>query len=100
MDAPVNRQDRKYILWAAAALGCLLVFRLVILALNPLGLHGDEAQYWAWSQDLAFGYYSKPPLIAWIIAATTSVFGDAEWAVRLASPWLHLGTTVLTYLTA
>ena len=30
----------------------------------------DEAQYWAWSRELAFGYFSKPPLLAWIIAGT------------------------------
>ena len=28
----------------------------------------DEAQYWAWAQEPAFGYFSKPPLLAWIIA--------------------------------
>ena len=100
MDGAINRTDRDYVLWAAWALGALLLFRLIILWLNPLGLHGDEAQYWAWSQDPAFGYYSKPPLIAWIIAATTAIFGNEEWAVRLASPWLHAGTTVLIFMTA
>lgn len=77
-----------------------MLFRIIVLVLNPTGLHGDEAQYWAWSQDPAFGYYSKPPLIAWIIWTTTAVFGDAEWAVRLASPFLHSMTAALTYLTA
>lgn len=100
MDAPVNRSDRQYVTWAGWALIALLAFRLVILWLNPLGLHGDEAQYWAWSQDPAFGYYSKPPLIAWIISLTTGLFGQAEWAVRLASPWLHFGTTILLFLSA
>ena len=39
----------------------------------------DEAQYWAWSEEPAFGYYSKPPLIAWIIgAATDGVRGRAN----------------------
>lgn len=92
--------NRRYDLWAAALIGSLLLFRVLILLLNPAGLHGDEAQYWAWAQDPAFGYYSKPPLIAWIIWATTAVFGDAEWAVRLASPVLHSMTAALTYLTA
>lgn len=81
-------------------LGAVLLFRLLILGLNPAGLHGDEAQYWAWAQRPDFGYYSKPPLIAWIIWLTTSLFGDAEWAVRLASPFLHTGTAMFTFLTA
>lgn len=94
------KTNQRYALWAAALIGGLLLFRVSVLLLNPAGLHGDEAQYWAWAQDPAFGYYSKPPLIAWVIWTTTALFGDAEWAVRLASPFLHSITAGLTYLTA
>lgn len=100
MSAFPAETDQRYGQWAAALICGLLLFRLGVLLLNPAGLHGDEAQYWAWAQDPAFGYYSKPPMIAWIIWATTFVFGDAEWAVRLASPFLHSVTAGLTYLTA
>lgn len=67
----------------------MLLLRLIALVVSPIQLHGDEAQYWTWSQQLDWGYYSKPPLIAWTIAFTTAIFGDAEWAIRLASPFLH-----------
>ena len=85
---------------AVALILGLLLFRVVTLVLSPSGLHGDEAQYWAWSRDLDAGYYSKPPLIAWVIAATTAVFGQSEWAVRLASPFLHAGAAAFCYLSA
>ncbi|MCF6275747.1 MAG: glycosyltransferase family 39 protein, partial [Robiginitomaculum sp.] len=65
------------------------VFRMVGLYFSPVNLHGDEAQYWAWSRTFEWGYFSKPPMIAWVIGATTSVFGNAEWAVRLSSVILH-----------
>ena len=78
----------------------LLSVRLALLFIAPWGLHGDEAQYWAWSQSPAFGYFSKPPMIAWVIGLTTSVFGNAEWAVRLSAPFLHIATSVLIFLTA
>ena len=78
----------------------LLFMRLVFLFTAPWGLHGDEAQYWAWSQDPAFGYFSKPPMIAWLIGATTSIFGHSEWAVRLSAPLLHIATTVMIFLAA
>ncbi|MEP3655798.1 MAG: glycosyltransferase family 39 protein [Litorimonas sp.] len=78
----------------------LLSVRLVGLFVAPWGLHGDEAQYWAWSQDPAFGYFSKPPMIAWVIGSTTSIFGHAEWAVRLSAPFLHMGTTIIIFLAA
>lgn len=100
MNAEMSAMDRRYDLWALALIGSLLLFRVIVVLVSPAGLHGDEAQYWAWAQDPAFGYYSKPPLIAWIIWTTTALFGDAEWAVRIASPFLHTITAVLTYLTA
>lgn len=72
-------------------LGILLVtaVRIGQLVLTDISLHFDEAQYWAWSRDLAWGYYSKPPLIAWIIAGVTALFGNDPWAVRLPAPVLH-----------
>ena len=75
---------------SAALLATALVTaaRLALLPLYQTALGPDEAQYWFWGQDLAFGYYSKPPVIAWLIAATTSVSGDYAWSVRLASPVL------------
>lgn len=60
--------------------------RIEALRFSPLDLYFDEAQYWTWSRSLEWGYFTKPPLVAWVIAATTSIFGDAEWAVRLGSP--------------
>lgn len=74
--------------------------RLGLMALSPLNLHGDEAQYWAWAQALDWGYFTKPPMIAWVIAATTACFGDSEWAVRLSSPLLHPITAYMIFSTA
>lgn len=70
-------------------LAVLLVVRVAGIIASPLNLGPDEAQYWRWAQTLDWGYYSKPPLIAWVIAASTSLFGSAEWAVRLPAPFLH-----------
>ncbi len=71
--------------------------RLVWLAFQPADLYPDEAQYWFWAQHPAFGYYSKPPLVAWLIALTTGLFGDSEFAIRLSAPLLHAGTAVFVY---
>src|SRR5690606_7610221 len=80
---------RKPALTAALTIGALVLARLVMVIATPLEIGPDEAQYWRWGQTLDFGYYSKPPLIAWIIALSTSIFGDAEWAIRFFSPILH-----------
>ncbi|MEI4471995.1 ArnT family glycosyltransferase [Frigidibacter sp. MR17.24] len=90
------RADRS--LWIAPALvflAALTALRLVTLALTPIDLFVDEAQYWLWGQNLAFGYYSKPPLVGWVIRATTALGGDGTFWVRLAAPLLHAATALI-----
>lgn len=72
--------------------------RIIVLYFTPLGLSVDEAQYWDWSKTLELGYFSKPPLISWLIYLTTYLFGEAEWAVRISSPILHLGISLIIWL--
>jgi 4-amino-4-deoxy-L-arabinose transferase-like glycosyltransferase len=76
----------------------LLAIRLVALYFNATDLFFDEAQYWSWSREPAFGYYSKPPLVAALIGASSAVCGDGTFCVRLASPLLHTLTAALVFL--
>lgn len=92
-------RSRPEALFAAIAV-VATVLRVAALVFADADLGPDEAQYWVWSRDLDFGYFSKPPLIAWTIAATTALFGDAEWAVRLAAPFFHLGGAAFLFLLA
>lgn len=64
----------------------------------PIDLSGDEAQYWDWSRQLELSYYSKGPLVAYIIRASCAVFGETMWAVRLPALVLAIGIGVVTYL--
>ncbi|KAB2848658.1 MAG: phospholipid carrier-dependent glycosyltransferase [Hyphomicrobiaceae bacterium] len=82
---------------AAAVLVSVLLFRLAALLFNRTDLFFDESQYWAWSREPAFGYYSKPPMIAWVIRAATWVCGDGEACVRAGSPLLHTLTGGVLY---
>lgn len=76
------------------------VYRTLALHWAGLNLYVDEAQYWTWAKDLAWGYYSKPPVIAAIIAATTALFGDGELAVKSGALLLYPLTTLLVYALA
>lgn len=58
---------------------------LAIILFAGIGLMPDEAQYWTWAKELSYGYYSKPPGIAWQIAAGCYFFGDTELGVRAGS---------------
>lgn len=93
MKPPFTRSSERWAPdpWGAAlaVVGVLTAVRVAILFVTPLELNPDEAQYWLWSRRLAWGYFSKPPMIAWMIRATTAVGGDAEAWVRLSSPLLH-----------
>jgi hypothetical protein len=90
----VEERSWSLALWIVFA---VTLARLVWLALGRADLYPDEAQYWLWSLHPAFGYYSKPPVVAWLIAFTTGLFGDTEAAVRLAAPLLHFATSLVIY---
>ncbi|MSR31692.1 MAG: glycosyltransferase family 39 protein [Gemmataceae bacterium] len=48
---------------------------LYLLFFCPLDLAPDEAHYWDWSRHLDWSYYSKGPLVAWLIRGGTELFG-------------------------
>lgn len=76
---------------AGAALHCAYIIT------GPLDLSGDEAHYWDWSRRLDVGYYSKGPMVAWLIAAGTALLGHTEIGVRIPAIILGIGTTMLLY---
>lgn len=88
----------------------LLVFLAIIAALTVVRLVGqhfsvvdmdiEEAQYWDWSRHLAFGYFSKPPLIAWIDAFSGLMCGSSTECVRAPAPLFYFGTSLFVFLAA
>ena len=85
---------------AIAIIAGLLAMRLLLVIISPLELYADEAQYWRWGQSLEWGYYSKPPMIAWMIHASTALFGDSESAIRIFAPIFHAISATLLFLLA
>jgi len=88
---------RRLFRWAVAVVLAVTLARITVLVASPLELYPDEAQYWWWAQTPDLGYFSKPPLIAWLIWLTTALFGNAEWAIRLSSPLFHAATSLLIF---
>jgi 4-amino-4-deoxy-L-arabinose transferase-like glycosyltransferase len=84
--------------WFGRALLLVLAItglRVVLLAFDRTDLFVDEAQYWLWGQHLDFGYYSKPPMVAWAIRAATELGGDGRFWVRLPAPLCNAATALL-----
>ena len=79
--------------WHLAALG-LLAYMLVlrVLYMGQVELIPDEMYYWMYAQELALSYLDHPPLVAWLVAAGTWLFGATPFGVRaLLIPLTLLG---------
>ncbi|WP_022662024.1 ArnT family glycosyltransferase [Paucidesulfovibrio longus] len=85
-------------LWAFLIILTTFAVRVAYVASGQVTLVQDEAQYWDWTRHLQLTYYSKGPLIAWIIHLWTSVFGDTELGVRFGSIFGSVLTQAVLYL--
>jgi 4-amino-4-deoxy-L-arabinose transferase-like glycosyltransferase len=94
---PVPTDQRPWGLWALWAIGLICLWRLGFGLVERSELSTDEAQYWLWGQQFAWGDYSKPPLIGWLIGAVTAVLGDSVVAVRLPASVIHAATAVVIW---
>ncbi|MFZ5996914.1 MAG: glycosyltransferase family 39 protein [Nitrospirota bacterium] len=66
-----------------AGLVVLSIFRIYYTLHGPLDLSPDEAHYWEWSRRLDLSYYSKGPMIAYLIYLGTALFGDTVFGIRI-----------------
>lgn len=66
----------------AAITAAILVWRCLTIQALGITLYIDEAQYWTWSQQLSWGYFSKPPGVAALVAASTALLGDGILGVK------------------
>jgi undecaprenyl-diphosphatase len=85
----VETWDRAGVL-VAVVLAVVTALRIAYLAWGGLDLSPDEAHYWEWSRRLDLSYYSKGPLIAYLIAGLTAVFGTSAFGIRLGAVLLSL----------
>lgn len=79
---------------------CVPILKAALMYSAGLELHFDEAQYWEWSQQLDWGYYSKGPLVAWLIALSEALFGHGVWQVRLPAGLVYSGFLALLFFFA
>ena len=95
MSTEVTEKGYERLFWVLA-LG-LFLLRLLYIWLTPFDLAPDEAYYWDWSRNLAVGYYSKPPMVAWVIAFFTHLGGDHPFFVRVGAVLFSLGNSIILF---
>ncbi len=76
----------------------LTVLRLLFLIpfMAQFDLAGDESYYWEWGRRLDWGYFSKPPMIGWLMGLVGRISNNSEWGIRCGA--LVLGTASLFLL--
>src|SRR5690625_1277704 len=94
-----RKQDmRPWGIWAAAIILAVAGARLAINWAELVPIHFDEAQYWAYGQELAWGHFSKPPLVGWLAALTGWLAGPSAHALRAISVIAHAGIAAMLFL--
>lgn len=74
-----------------------VVFVLNLVQASITELIYDEAYYWHYAQDLAWGYFDHPPMVALLVAMGGWIF-PGELGVRFMATLLSLATYVLLWL--
>jgi 4-amino-4-deoxy-L-arabinose transferase-like glycosyltransferase len=77
--------------WYCLTLCVLAPLLLVLAATVPP--FDDELYYWCWSRDLQLSYYDHPPMVAYLIRASTELLGHTILAIRM--PAVLSGLVVL-----
>lgn len=95
-----ERSDRTYLTLLFALLTLKAIWAFTEISTGYINLNPDEAQYWTWSRNLDFGFYSKPPGIAWQIWLGCKLFGNTELGVRSFSVFISMMSALAIYFTA
>lgn len=73
------------------------LFRIYFILTGPFDLSPDEAHYWEWSRHPDWSYYSKGPMIAYLIYAGTAIFGNNVFGIRILAVVLSALSSLILY---
>lgn len=73
-----------------------VLFALNLFQASVTELIYDEAYYWYYAQNMAWGYFDHPSMVAFLIKVS-SLFFDGELGVRFMSSVLSAGTYMLLW---
>jgi len=89
-----NKSD----LVAYALLSGIFILRLIYVSF--MGIVPDEAYYWDWSRNPAFGYFDHPPMVAWLIFLGARIFGTTFLGVKFMAVAGSFFASLCTYYLA
>lgn len=87
--------NQKSTIIALSIIVALAILRTIYLHYTFVDLSPDEAQYWLWSKYPDWSYYSKGPLVAWLLTISTYIFGDTIFGIKF---FAIVGMSVLSWV--
>jgi len=93
-----NAKERPYSTILFLFLLIVSLFRIYYILNGPLDLSPDEAHYWEWSRMLDWSYYSKGPMIAYLISIGTFLFGDSVFGIRIMAVMCSALGSIFLYI--
>ncbi|QEX22151.1 hypothetical protein FRZ61_20810 [Hypericibacter adhaerens] len=95
---PLHPYVSRSVRWRMVAVAVLAyVVALRVVFMGVVDLLPEEAYYWNYAQHLDIGYLDHPPMVAWLIWLGTGLFGQTEFAVRLAAPLCWLAAALFSF---
>jgi undecaprenyl-diphosphatase len=91
-------KEGSYLPVLSAFIAFLSLFRVYFILTGNIDLSTDEAQYWDWSRHLDLSYYSKGPMIAYLIAGGRLLFGNTVLGVRIGAVLLSASSSLILFL--
>ena len=93
-----TRKSYTFYFWIVSLI--LALAKLVFTLRPEIDLFTEEAQYWLWSQNMAWHFYSKPPMVALLNYLSTGLLGNTEIGVRINAIVFGIGISWITFLLA
>lgn len=93
-DSRLTASDR----WFLLVFIFLTAVNVLVVLFSPFDLSPDETHYVEWSRHIDWAYYSKGPAVAVLIKASTMLFGETPFAVRLPAIACYAFFSILFYV--
>ncbi len=88
----LEKENPNWIYYLLAIWGILNIIQSIFTELDP-----DEAYYWIYSLELAWGYFDHPPAISVLVKLGSAII-DSELGVRLGIVFCQLGYIYFLWL--
>ena len=96
--ASVRYQFKPYNTALLISLLGVSLFRIYYITHGVIDLSPDETHYWEWSRRLDLSYYSKGPMIAYLVTLGTAIFGDNAFGIRIMAVVSSALSSIFLYL--